>query len=159
MEKMDFIQTGLNNRLLEANLPCLASPSGCAPHMMLLGLGLILGCFSAREKPPVENPGPESHRGSSTEWTQKETTTEGAEESVHIHKGPTRGRSPNSVCKDFTKALAIICLILATWGVVPRLLWAEYLCLQAAHAGIKKQNQVTACPPNYPGTKLMAQEN
>lgn len=158
MEKMNFFQTCLNNRLLEANLPCIASPAGCAAHVVLLGLGHILGCAGA--KPPLGNTRPESPRGWSTGWPLKEMTTEGAEESVHIHKGPTWGRGLGLVCKAFTKTPAIICLILASWGVVPRLLWAEYLCLQAAHAGAKKQNhQVTACSPSCPGTKLIAQEN
>lgn len=57
MEKMDFIQTCLNNKLLEANLPCIASPAGCAPHVVVLGLGLILGCFPATAKPSLGNPG------------------------------------------------------------------------------------------------------
>lgn len=66
MEKMDFIQACLNNSLLEANLPCSASPAGCAPHMKLLGLGLVLGGFSAGAKSPLGNPRLETHRGSST---------------------------------------------------------------------------------------------
>lgn len=145
MEKRDFIQTCLNNRLLEANLPCTARPAGCAPHVM--GLELTLG--SLQEQSPFRKPKARVPQG------DPKNRTEGAEESVHIYKGAIWGRSPSSVCKAFTKTPTIICLILA-----PRLLWAEYLCLQAAHTGAKKQNhRVTASFPNYPGTKLMAQVN
>lgn len=148
---MGFIQT-----CLRQIYPALRAQQGvhCTWWCWVWGHPGVRFCKS---RAPLGKPKTRVPQGVKHRVTPKGITTEGAEESAHSHKGPTWARGLGSVCKAFT---AIISLTLASWGVVPRLLWAEYLCLQAAHAGIKKQNhQVRACPPNYPGTKLMAQEN
>lgn len=124
MEKMDLIQTCLNNRLLEANLSCFTYAclfcSACT-HVRccwLLWVRSPRDAFSAKAKSPLGNPRPESRRGSAHgDPPKKSRQQKRAEEKLQIHKGPSRGSSLSWVCKAFTKPPAIISLVLAAQGI------------------------------------------
>lgn len=129
MEKMDLIQTCLNDRLLEANLACrtyaclFCSVSTCdavgfcgcaAPGMLSLQQQSHLG------ETHGQNPAGGQHTVTPPKKSRQQKR---AEEKLQIHKGPLRGSSLSWVCKAFTKPPAIISLVLAAQGVRSHAFW------------------------------------
>lgn len=115
MEKMDLIQTCLNNRLLEANISCFTyawlfcKPAACEPlHKRVPTSGAVgfCGCTSLEMLSPEEqsplvetqghNPGGGAAARGDPKKSQRQTS---AEESLQTQKGPLGGSSLNSVLK------------------------------------------------------------
>lgn len=132
MEKMDLIQTCLNNRLLEANISCFTyawlfcKPAACEPlHKRVPTSGAVgfCGCTSLEmlspeeQSPLVETQGHNPAGGGSTWWPQKEPTPDQCWRKPSNSKRTIGRKQPEFSFKAFTKP-AKIPVFLATRVVV-----------------------------------------